>query len=228
MRTGVEIRGVELKCYDFRQCCTPIGAPLSRKHAGARRAASLGRHGRAARSRRAIVAATVELFSASSALRQRVATAVWSRAVAAAVKRVGSLPPPLATAMKAVREVRRRPAVSRGCATPEAIAAGAAVWELSEAVGLAQTTYAAISAYPRLFAATITSKPAAELAALARRVGAPSAVAAIVAMADAHRIPDTHYAQFGVPCRAMSKMWREIKAAAARRSTAHVFSNKPA
>lgn len=216
MRTGVEIRGVELKCYDFRQCCTPIGAPLSRKHAGARRAASLGRHGRAARSRRAIVAATIELFAASSSTRQRVAAAVGARAVAAAAKRVGAMPPPLSTVMKAIREVKRRPAVSRGCSAAAAVAAGAAVWELSEAVGLAQTTYAAISAYPRLFAATITSKPRGELAALAARVGTPSAVAAIASMADAHRIPDTHYALFGVPCRAMSKMWREIKVAVTR------------
>jgi len=214
MRTGVEIRGVELKCYDFRQCCTPIGAPLSRKHAGARRAASLGRHDRAARSRQAIVAATVELFSAASATRRRVAKTINKRATAAAAKRVGALPPTLATVMKAIREVKRRPSVTAGCTTSAAVAAGAGVWQLSEALALPATTYSAMSAYPRLFAATITSKPPGELAALARRVGAPGAVAAITAVTEPHRIPDTHYALFGVACRAMSKMWREIKTAA--------------
>ena len=213
MVTGVEIRGVELKCYDYRQCCTPIGAPLSRKHAETRRAASLGRAGRAARGKRAMVAATIELFASSSTLRQKVAATVAGRAAAAAAKRVGSLPPRLSTVMKAIREVRQRPTVTRGCATPAAVAAGAAVWQLSEALALPRVTYAAMSAYPRLFAATITSKPAAELAALARRVGAPAAVGPILAVTAADGIPDTHYALFGVPCRAMSKMWREIKSA---------------
>jgi hypothetical protein len=166
-----------------------------------------------------MVAATLELFSTSSATRRRVAATVFTRATSAAAKRVGALPPRLSTVMQAIREVRRRPWVSPGCPSGAAVAAGAAVWQLSEALALPQTTYAAMSAYPRLFAATITSKPASELAALARRVGAPAAVAPILAMTTPHRIPDTHYALFGVPCRAMSKMWREIKTVANKKAS---------
>lgn len=216
--TGVELRGVELKCFDFRQCCTPCWAPKSKRHASQRRVRSIKKCERRAMGLGRMEVSTLELFATTSRLRAKVRETLNAASVVAAKKQLAGSPPPLRLVMKSIRAVKQRPAITAGASPAQLRGVSRALWRLSTAVSLHRDTYASLGAFALLFASTITSKTVVEIQQLCKRVGAPDLSHAILDPITPHAIPETAYSKFGVSCRAMSKMWREIKTAAASRA----------
>lgn len=216
MITGVELRGVELQCFDFRQCCTPVWAPKNRKYAARRRSQSLKKCETRAMGLGRMETAVITLFAATSATRCSARAALHAASVIAARKQLTGSPPTLRTVMRGIRVIRQRPTITKG-ADPASLAGVArALWRLAAAVGLRRDTYASMGAFALLFASTITSKSEPEIKSLCAHVGTQDVSTTIAVALRGHTIPDTVYSKFGVSCRAMSKMWREIKSAAVR------------
>jgi hypothetical protein len=212
--TGIELRGVELKCFDFRQCCTPVWAPKNRKFAARRRSRSMKKCEARSMGLGRMEESVITLFGSTSRTRAAVKTTLRNSSIIAAKKQLTGSPPTMASVMRSIRVIRQRPAISQG-ADPKSLGGVArALWRLAAAVNLRRDTYASLAAFAMLFASTITSKSAAEIKQLCARVGTTDVSAAIRAPIEHHVIPDTVYGKFGVSCRAMSKMWREIKTSA--------------
>lgn len=211
MKTGYQLRGVALKCYDFRSCSTPVGAPKPKYLASKRRRVSIQKCNRRAKGQGAIAAAVHDLFSATSSERKRVCLLVQQRSRAAVSKKVGCHPVKLHAVMKLLRATKQRQCLTAGTTAAAASRCGMGIWKLSEKLQLSRTTYASINQFTRLFVATITSKSEAELRELDARLKT-TAADVVLAVTRPHGIPQTVYGEFaGVQCRAMSKMWREIK-----------------
>jgi hypothetical protein len=210
--TGTELRGVEYKCYDFRACCTPVHVPKTKALASHRKQTSLSRCRAVAFGFAALETAATQLFFENSALRNKAAQVVRQRSLNATRKRLGNLSQ-FKQLSAAIREISKRPSFGTGAAKTLVSAAAADLWNIAQALRLNRNTYSSLAAFPLLFVATITSKSPEELDELCKRLNlAPTT--SLRTMAHTYAIPDTQYPLFGLSCRAMSKMWREIKVAA--------------
>jgi len=210
--TGVELRGVEYKCYDFRACCTPVHVPKPKALAAHRKQTSLSRCRALAFGFAAIETAATKLYYKDSALRIKAAQIVRQKSLNAAHKRIGNMPQ-FRQLCIAIREVSKRPSFGAGASKELVSAASSELWKIAQALRLSRNTYSSLAAFPLLFVATVTSKTPRELDQLSKRLNVKS-ICALKEMIASYRIPDTQYPLFGLSCRSMSKMWREIKTAA--------------
>lgn len=206
--TGVELHGPQVVCHDFRTLCNSLPSRVSPADQARRRARSIATKQRAEGGLRRYVDA-VSLLYGRSQPRAKAVAAMRSDRVRAIAK---SLPvsPSLWSVMALTRAAAARTMLSPGAPAGVVAAAARAVWEISKAVGIARATHAGIRGFALTFTATVVSKAGGDIARLDARLGT-SAAAPIAALAAAAAIPDVDFARFGVRCRSMSKLWREIK-----------------
>jgi hypothetical protein len=123
-----------------------------------------------------------------------------------------SRPVTLRSAMNVLRVVRSRCHLSDGAPPAVISAAVDAIWTLSKRLNIMRTTHAGFDGFSAAFAATLVSKAndGESLDVIDRRLQTSTATA-IRALAAVSGMTDTLYARFNVPCRRMSKLWREIK-----------------
>ena len=135
---------------------------------------------------------------------------------AATLKAISKLlhrPTTLASVMRAYRAAKRRPHIPPGADHQVIEQCAKAVWQLHQKLQLDRQSYAAIKGHAKVFTATVVSKAGEQIKSLDERLNLRTATA-ISNLATLAPIPEVFYAHLGVPCRAMSKMWREIKSKA--------------
>ena len=119
----------------------------------------------------------------------------------------------LASALKAKKVAESRASISTGAQQIHLDNIAKQLWQLHAKLNLQRTSYSSIRGHAKVFAATVISKAGKELEELDKLVGTNVAPFAL-SIAQEAKIPETLYAQFDIPCRSMSKLWREIKTAA--------------
>lgn len=212
--TGEALAGPEQVAYDYSHSCNAINKPVAKRLKRARGARSLQLKRQAAGGLRAFTEAAAKMHLATSPARVAAAARGRQRAVRGA-RKIMSRPATLRSAMAAAAAVRARCALEGGASQQDIDAAARQVWMASNKLRLDRHTHASLKNYAALFFATVVSRPAADLAAVDAALGTCIEPAA-GALRKTARVPNVEYPQFGVPCRAMSKLWREIKAAIAR------------
>jgi len=117
--------------------------------------------------------------------------------------------PTLKNIMTALKAVRARGLITPGADEPDIAEAAKAVWRIWQETPATRKTHASMKDIALVFTASVTSKSQGELSDLSVRTGVDCA--SIDKIVKYHRIPETAFGRFGVACRSMSKMWREIK-----------------
>lgn len=211
--TGKALAGPELVTYDYTHLCNAINRPAAKRFKRARGARSLKLKRQAAGGLRSFAEAAAKMHLATSPDRVAAAARGRERAVRGA-RKIMSRPATLRSAMTAAAAVRARNALGGGAPQEVVDAAAREVWTASNRLRLDRQTHASLKNYAGLFFATVVSRPRGDLAAVDAALGTAIEAAAASLCEQAH-VPNIDYPQFGVPCRAMSKLWREIKAAIA-------------
>lgn len=212
MTTGVQLEGPKEVCFDFRASTTAIHHRVHKSQRESRRRRSVTKYFSKSTSYMSFEEAVQDIFGKSPKRK-----AAQRRVRAATIKAVAKLlhkPATLGSAMRAMMAAKQRPVISKGAGESLVRAAAKAIWKLHKRLGLERTSYATIRQLSALFAATLVSKSGEEIEEIDGLLGT-SAAPAIKSLADMAAIPEVYYSHFDISCRAMSKLWREIKSVAA-------------
>ena len=200
-------------CHDFTNRCNRFPGRLTDAAKLRRRKNSLTDKRRRELGLDEFARATEELYGTRSALRAAAAAEMRAEAIKAAAK-ILARPVTMRSVMVAIRAVAKRKSIAQGAPQDTVDAAAKAVWRLATAVPRKRDTHASLSGYAKLFTATIVSKAGERDLEVLDRTFGTAVVGPVQALAARARIPGTDYARLGIPCRAMSKLWRDIKGAA--------------
>ena len=208
MVTGTQIDGPAEQCWDYRHCTMAVHIKVHPSQRIQRRRRSVTKYYRKETGLRSFELACHDLYGMSPC---RNKAGECTRA--ATLKAIGKLlhrPTTLASVIRAHRAAQRRPFIRPGANAAAIQSCAKAVWQLHQKLKLDRQSYAAIKGHAKVFAATVVSKAGDQLEMLDDRlnVRCSKAISNLAAVAP---IPEVFYTHFGVPCRAMSKMWREIK-----------------
>ena len=213
MVTGVQLEGPKEVCFDFRHATTAIHNRVPASQRASRRRRSVTKYYSKSTSYKKFEQAVYVVFGKSPERRaaQRAVRAATVKAVAKLLHK----PATLGSAMRAMAAAKARPVITNGADSPTIEAAAKAIWGLHVKMGIERTSYATIRSLTTLFAATIVSKSGPALVEIDNFAGTKVSAAA-QRLADVASIPEVYYSHFDISCRAMSKLWREIKTVAAK------------
>lgn len=208
--TGVELHGPVTVCYDFTNRCNSLPVKIPKAMLPARRRLALSRKRNTELRHSTFMAAVTDMYGISSK-RAAVRRQLSEDALRLATKSL-SRPVTLRSVMNVTRIIRSRCHLSDGASPVLVSAAVDAIWAISKRLDITRTTHAGLDGFSAAFAATLVSKAndGESLDVIDRHLNT-SAASAIRALSVAAGMIDTLYARFGVPCRRMSKLWREIK-----------------
>lgn len=200
--TGNLIAEPDLVITDWTPYTNTLSTKLLPGGVAARRKQSLRKRQLVAVSPPAFSAALRRLYGAESRDRQQ---AVARSRFKAAKKPPSNTPSTLVAIMRAVR--LRQGVMTTGITSEAVISTlAAALSRLAGAHATPKLTYAALSAFPTMFTATVMDKMADGLWVNDR------AILPKLTLAAQHRVPTDQFKTLSVNCRAMSSIARELKA----------------
>lgn len=211
MVTGVQLLGPEEICYDFRACSTKMSHKIPQKMKAPRRRASVRKFYKKETGLQQFFDAMYDIYG-ESPTRTKVKKHVRLGTIKAITKMLHR-PICLASVIRAKRVAASRASISAGAPEHELQVAAEELRNLHNKLNLQRTSYSSIRGHSKIFVATVVSKAGNELEEL-DRIARTNVAGPAASVAKYAHIPETLYAQFGIPCRAMSKLWREIKSAA--------------
>ena len=215
MTTGVQLEGPKEVCFDFRASTTAIHHRVPKSQRESRRRRSVTKYFSKSTSYKSFEDAVHDIFGKSP--KRKAAQRKVREATIKAVAKLLHKPATLGSAMRAMMAAKQRPVIANGAEDAQVQAASKAIWKLHKRLGLERTSYATIRSLSALFAATMVSKSGRAIEEIDSLLGT-DASPAIKRLANTAAIPEVYYSYFDISCRAMSKLWREIKSVAAARA----------
>lgn len=208
MVTGTQLDGPAEQCWDYRHCTMAVHVKVHPSQRAGRRRRSVTKYYRKETGLRSFQIACHELYGQSPCRKQ--AAAITRAATLKAIGKLLHRPTTLASVMRAYRAAKRRPFIPPGANAAAVESCAKAVWQLHQKLQPDRQSYAAIKGHAKIFAATVVSKAGVETDLIDARLNTRTS-STFLNVSKIAPIPEVFYTHFGVPCRAMSKMWREIK-----------------
>lgn len=203
----MQLGGPEEVCYDMRACCTPARQKLTPTAIKRRRRSSLRKHMRVETGLGKFEEAMHTLYGRSG--KREMVVNSMKRDTVKLAKKVLATRPTFRNIMLAFKAVRTRPMITTGADAKCVVLAARSMWQMWLKVPTNRETHASMKDIALIYSAAVSSKCGGELQDLARLVNVDcSPIEDLVRL---HRIPETAFGRFGVACRSMSKMWREVK-----------------